>query len=34
VIEKIIYYYEKLELKNEIIKEEVIIDIKNNINYK
>lgn len=34
VIDKIIYYYDKLELKNDIVEEEIIININNNINYK
>ena len=34
IINKIIYYYDKLELKNKIIEDEIIININNNINYK
>lgn len=33
MINKITYYYDKLELKNKIVEEEIIININNNINY-
>lgn len=34
MINKIVYYYDNLELKNKIVEEEILININNNINYK